>query len=244
MERDGRGWAMALEGLAWEEPPGLKLTQTEREYQKAERRRVIYVAATRARDLLVIPKTGAPKPGKMVCADLLGGSQTGSVRVLETYIFGSGAAWARQLTAVERRLPGDATDAFNEIAGRWELSARESARPRFKPVAVSEARAALTEREPVDEPARRKPREGRFGHLFGSTVHQAIGLLLRDRRSAPLRPPGAPRHWSGYPSISTTPSPTWAGPGRRFRPRGSPECRVPISSSSTPSPPHGQAELY
>jgi ATP-dependent helicase/nuclease subunit A len=178
MERDGRGWTMALDGLAWEEPPGLELTQTEREYQRAERRRVIYVAATRARDLFVIPRTGAPRPGKMVCADLLGGAETGAMRVLETYVSGVGAGWARQVSTPEHRIPGDATDAYTEIAGRWEAAARESARPRFKPVAVSEARATLTEREPVEESARHKPREGRFGHLFGSAVHQAIGLLL------------------------------------------------------------------
>jgi ATP-dependent helicase/nuclease subunit A len=181
---------MALEGLAWEEPPGLELTQTEREYQRAERRRVIYVAATRARDLLVIPRTGATKPGKMVCADLLGGVETRAVRVLETYVSGVGSGWARQVSAPERRIPGDVTAAFNEIAGRWGAAAQESARPRFKPVAVSEARATLTEREPIEEPGRRKPREGRFGHLFGSAVHQAIGLLLRDPT---LRPTEAVR---------------------------------------------------
>ena len=45
---------------------------------------------------------------------------------------------------------------------------------------LDEPTAALTEREPIVEPAQRKPREGRFGPLFGSAVHQAIGLLLRD----------------------------------------------------------------
>jgi len=185
MERDGRGWTMALDGLAWEEPPGLGLKETERDYLRAERRRVIYVAATRARDLLVIPRTGAPKPGKMVCADLLGGDETGAVRVLEIYFSGAGAAWARQVSAAEWRIPDDASDVFNEIAGRWEVAAREAARARFRPVAVSEARAALTEREPVEEPAQRKPREGRFGHLFGSAVHHAIGLLLLDPALGP-----------------------------------------------------------
>ena len=77
------------------------------------------------------------------------------------------------------------SEMFKEIAGRWEVAAREAARPRFRPVAVSEARAALTEREDVEEPAQRKPREGRFGHLFGSAVHQAIGLLLRDPALGP-----------------------------------------------------------
>ena len=180
MERDGRGWTMALEGLAWEEPLGLHLAQTERDYLRAERRRVIYVATTRARDLLVIPRTGTPKPGKMVCSDLLGGAETGTTLMLETYRPGGGAAWARQVAPAVRPTPGDATELFREIAGRWDPAVSEAARPRFRPVAVSEARAALTEREPVEEPAQRKPREGRFGPLFGSTVHQAIGLLLRD----------------------------------------------------------------
>jgi ATP-dependent helicase/nuclease subunit A len=105
--------------------------------------------------------------------------------VLETYVSGVGAGWARQVSTPERRISGDATAAFTEIAGQWEAAARESARPRFKPVAVSEARATLTEREPVEEPAQRKPREGRFGHVFGSAVHQAIGLLLRDPALGP-----------------------------------------------------------
>ncbi len=185
MERDGRGWTMALDGLTWEEPPDVDLTQTERDYLRAERRRVIYVAATRARDLLVIPRTGLAKPGKMVCADLLGGAETGAMRVLEIYFSGERAAWACQMGAAVERVPGDATDVFNEIAGRWQVAAQEAARPRFRPVAVSEARAPLTEREPIEEPAQRKPREGRFGHLFGSAVHQAIGLLLRDPALGP-----------------------------------------------------------
>jgi ATP-dependent helicase/nuclease subunit A len=198
MERDGRGWTMALEGLAWEEPPDLELTQTEREYQRAERRRVIYVAATRARDLFVIPRTGTPKPGKMVCADLLDGVDSESVRVLDTYVWGEGAAWARQVTAPRRHLPGDATDAYNDIARRWEAAAHEAARPRFSPVAVSEARAALIEREPI-EAAPHKAREGRFGHVFGAAVHQAIGSLLRDPA---LSPPEAIRRAAASAGLS------------------------------------------
>jgi ATP-dependent helicase/nuclease subunit A len=185
MGRDGPGWIMSLDGLGWEEPPGLGLMQTERDYLRAERRRVIYVAATRACDLLVIPRTGTPKPAKMVCADLLGGADTGTILELEIYRPGGGAAWARQVAPALRPTLGDASELVREIFGRWGTAAKDSARPRFRPVAVSEARAALTEREPVEEPAQRKPREGRFGHLFGSTVHQAIGLLLQDPALGP-----------------------------------------------------------
>lgn len=183
MERDGRGWTMALDGLTWEEPIGLALRQTERTYLNAERRRVIYVAATRARDLLVLPRTGSQKAGKIVCADLLSGADPAMMVELETYRRGVGAAWANEISTPERPAPADGGQVEREVTERWGTMAAESARPRFKPVSVSgEARAAVTrdEAEGESDPAARKPREGRFGHLFGSTVHQAIGLLLHD----------------------------------------------------------------
>ncbi|MGH7393597.1 MAG: UvrD-helicase domain-containing protein, partial [Candidatus Rokuibacteriota bacterium] len=98
-ERDGRGWTMTLEGLAWEEPAGLGLRRTERAYLDAERRRVIYVAATRARDLLVVPRTGDPRPGKLVCSDLLAGAEASLMLELEAYRHGAGAPWARGVPA-------------------------------------------------------------------------------------------------------------------------------------------------
>jgi hypothetical protein len=66
-ERNGHGWMMDLAGLTWEEPAGLGIRQTERAYLDAERRRVIYVAATRARELAVVPRAGAVQPGRFVC---------------------------------------------------------------------------------------------------------------------------------------------------------------------------------
>ena len=73
MERDGRGWVMSLDGLTWEEPAGMDLGATEKLYLDAERRRVAYVAATRVRDILVIPKAGTGNPAKEICAALLEG---------------------------------------------------------------------------------------------------------------------------------------------------------------------------
>src|SRR5262249_26009662 len=71
MARDERGWVVNLHGLKWEEPAGLALRDTEEAYLDAERQRVIYVAATRARDLLVVPKAGPQDPKKFVCSALL-----------------------------------------------------------------------------------------------------------------------------------------------------------------------------
>ncbi len=68
MARDESGWVVNLHGLEWEEPAGLDLRQTEKAYLDAERQRVIYVAATRARDLLVVPRAGPQDPAKLVSA--------------------------------------------------------------------------------------------------------------------------------------------------------------------------------
>ncbi len=68
---NGQGWMIDLDGFAWEEPAGLAIKQTETQYLKNERRRVVYVAATRARDLFIVPHAGEATAGKHVCGDLL-----------------------------------------------------------------------------------------------------------------------------------------------------------------------------
>ncbi len=198
IERDGRGWAMTLDGLAWEEPPGLDLRGTERAYGRAERRRLVYVAATRARDLLVVPVTGAPRPGQSIHADLIAGAPETAVRRLDVYRPGTGAAWSRALPAPARPAPGDGAALFAEVAGRWEVAARQAARPRFRPVGVAEAargadgRPSADDRVPVEDRAAGPAgeptpalRPGRFGPVFGATVHQAIGRLLRGPALGP-----------------------------------------------------------
>jgi ATP-dependent helicase/nuclease subunit A len=181
MERDRRGWLMGLYGLAWEEPPGLGLRDTEHSYLNAERRRLAYVATTRARELLVIPMAGTPDAGKMMCADLLHDHDRRLVLELETYRAGQGAAWARELGPVSRTVVGDTAGLEEAVSARWSAAALDSARPRFSPSSVSGV-AAQTAGDDADSdgtlPAR--VREGRFGPAFGSAVHRAIGLLLRD----------------------------------------------------------------
>jgi ATP-dependent helicase/nuclease subunit A len=186
MERDGRGWIMNLNGLTWEEPGGLGLQDTVRDYLLGERRRVIYVAATRARDLLVIPRAGDVRPGKVVCADLLAGGDRALdpalVRELEPYVAGLGSPWARGVGGTAQPAPGDAGDLDAEVSRRWTEAAAESGRPRFRPASVSGEAEAVARDEAAGEGGlvARKPREGRFGSLFGSTVHEAIGLMLRN----------------------------------------------------------------
>jgi len=187
MERDQRGWTMRLDGLEWEEPAGLNLVATERQYLDNERRRVVYVAATRARDLFVVPRAGAPTPGKMVCADLLSGAPPAPVRELDIYRAGAGAAWARTITPAPTPAPRPASEVQRQVAERWEPARVDASRPRLAPASVSgEARRRRAEPDDTQpDAALRKPREGRFGHAFGSVVHAAIGFVLRGPNVTP-----------------------------------------------------------
>jgi len=191
MERDGRGWMVDLAGLTWEEPAGLKLRQTERAYLDAERRRVVYVAATRARDLLIVPKAGDVSRGRFVCGDLLAevpeNVARSSIRSVEPYVDGREPTWAQPEGGQPQREPADGARVEREVDAWWTAAATEAARPRFRPASVSgEAHGA--QRDDAEEVTRvgpRKPREGRFGGLFGTTVHHAMGLLLRDTGVTP-----------------------------------------------------------
>jgi ATP-dependent helicase/nuclease subunit A len=170
-----------LDKLTWEEPAGLGIRETEQQYLDAERRRIAYVAATRARDLLIIPKAGSVSPGKFLCGDFLADAPATLFQTAEAYVVGAEPAWSRQLKAVERKAPGDGSKLEEQVMEQWKKVSIEAARPRFRPVSVS----ALTrtspgeETEDAGEALPLKDREGRFGGLFGSTVHHALGIMLR-----------------------------------------------------------------
>ena len=192
MEREGRGWMVDLDGLTWEEPAGLNIRETERGYLDAERRRVIYVAATRARDLLIVPKAGEVPPERFVCGDLLDAVPSKiahlAVRTPKPYVEGRGPAWAKAAATKAKTEPANAALVERDVNEWWRAASTEAARFRFRPASVSSEAHAV----PYDEidaqvdAAPRKPREGRFGGLFGTTVHNAIGLVLREPAITPM----------------------------------------------------------
>jgi ATP-dependent helicase/nuclease subunit A len=213
VERTGSAWAMDLDGLAWEEPEGGGLLERERRYAAAERRRLVYVAATRARDLLVLPRAGEFASGYV--ADALAGEEaSAAVRVWEPWTDESRPAWAEGIEPPARPPPAAAAGLAAEVEESWLRAAAEAGRPRWAPRGVAaEAHRAVREGE---EPARaeratapggggaaeegvgegeeaeegtagarRKTREGRFGRIFGDTVHSAIGHALREPSLGP-----------------------------------------------------------
>lgn len=185
VDRTGASWALGVDGLEWEEPEDGDVAGREKRYLDAERKRLVYVAATRARDLLVLPVAGGATPD-WVTGRLVAGAPAELMETLEPWVAGAEPAWATEVPAPEARPRGDAAALEAETSATWQAAAAEAARPRFVPSAVSaEAHAAI---EPPDRPGEagaRPERRSRYGPVFGETVHLAIGFALRDRSLAP-----------------------------------------------------------
>jgi ATP-dependent helicase/nuclease subunit A len=186
VDRTGASWALALDGLGWEEPEGGDVAGRERRYLDAERKRLVYVAATRARDLLVLPVAGNPDPA-WITGRLVTGAPPARMETLEPYAIGAEPPWATELPAPAPRPRGDASALAAEVQAAWRSAVEESARPRFAPTAVTaEAHALVEQAERPGEAGRPRPeRSSRFGPVFGDTVHLAIGLALREPALAP-----------------------------------------------------------
>lgn len=181
--RDGTGWYMKTEDVQWEEPPGNAMLEREKAYAAAERRRLVYVAATRARDLLVVPKPVWPQlPSKYIHAALLANASRDLVHTVDTYVDGVGASWSSGLDAPASSYR-DVENA--ELEAQW-LRARDSARaphhvPRSVTAAAKSERTSLRIDEAnVETQSPRPVRIGRFGPVFGDAVHHALGLVLLD----------------------------------------------------------------
>ncbi len=187
VDRNGAGWSMKTNDVEWEEPVGGGMLERERQFANAEKRRLVYVAATRARDLLVIPN-GAwnDDKEKYVHAGLLASANTAlRVKSLEPFTDGDGASWSRDSAP---RSDDIAVIDTQPVDDKWSL-ARDSARKGlFTPRGVT----TLVKRDAVvrvgaDEIETAKPRRAkpsRFGPAFGETVHRAIDLVITRRLAA------------------------------------------------------------
>jgi ATP-dependent helicase/nuclease subunit A len=136
---DGRGWALDLYRLTWEEPRGLGLAAREKTLREEEKRRLVYVAVTRARDLLILPHC-APEER----------------HILRALVDAPASASAPASAPAPAPAPSPAPAP--------PAPPPPSPAPRFSPRAASAHELAL--------------RPGRYGTVFGETVHRAIGLAL------------------------------------------------------------------
>jgi ATP-dependent helicase/nuclease subunit A len=184
VEREGHAWALSLGSVAIEQPAGAHVLDREKQFGEQERRRLYYVAATRARDLLVLP---APltksRTLRYATTELASGADLEQVQRFETFRLGSRPEWAARITLPPtRHIYAD--PALQERLVTVRQSFREahaaSARPLAVPTAVTSeiSKAGVDEEWSFDSERLRKAESERFGATFGSVVHRALELLL------------------------------------------------------------------
>jgi len=178
----GTEWALELDGLECQEPEEGRLLARERDYYAAERRRLVYVAATRARDLLLLPVADDGKGGRVTGA--LAGNSSPATDELAPWSSGEVPPWARGVSPPPCAEPKVAAALAARLSEEWARAAAEAGRPSLEPRGIS---AEAHRRAEADGEAGgpRKDRAGRFGRVFGDTVHAAIGIALRGPDVAP-----------------------------------------------------------
>ncbi len=183
VDRDGHAWALNLGAVAIEHPPGAHLLERDKQFAEQERRRMYYVAATRARDLLVLP---APltksKMLRYATADLAADADPTQVERFETFQLEQLPLWSRISAApVERQIVPDQglQDRMDAVQRAFAEAARAAMQPLAVPTAVTAEAGATADEEPDMATQRlRKVEHSRFGPTFGSAVHRALELLV------------------------------------------------------------------
>jgi len=188
VESTGRSWALEIEGLSWQEPEESGFLDREADYGAAERRRLVYVAATRAKELLVVPVAGGGHPTRVTTA--LVGQSSLALDLYEPWTDEEVPAWAKGVKAPAARKPKESAALAKRVEKDWTAATAEAGRLRFLPKGVSTEAHERVDRESEGEGEageRWKLRESRFGRVFGDTVHRAIGLSLREPGLDPAR---------------------------------------------------------
>jgi ATP-dependent helicase/nuclease subunit A len=175
------GWALQLDGLE-HDPSGAALQKRERELLAAERKRVAYVAATRARELFIVPEAGEPSDRSIAGTLLRHAAEAPQLRVARYERDGEG--WWQNAHGVSTR---PIAPARAELQAAWASAVAAARQPYRVPSGVTSA-AHQRDIEGAAEAPRElrgvSPRLGRHGPIFGSTVHRALQLLLMKQLSA------------------------------------------------------------
>jgi len=184
VERSGNAWALGLGSIAIEYPRGGHLGDREKQFGEQESRRKYYVAATRARDLLVLPLPLTRSRTLPYATAVLAGGSTASYRErFETYRSAAVPPWASipvPSLVGALRADADLQDRADDADRDFGRVLSEATRPIATPTAVT-SMAQVERREDVSAAAgerRYKVAQARFGARFGITVHRALELVL------------------------------------------------------------------
>ncbi len=189
VDREVHAWSLGLGSVAVEHPRGGNLGEREKQFGEQECRRKYYVAATRARDLLVLPLPLTKSRSLQYATSVLGSNASGNaVRRFATFRCASPPQWASQVAATTTVAADSATvHADTAIQDRAENARAELARAAdiaTQAIATPVAVTGATARVRIDgetahaEEIERKVAGARFGKVFGTTVHRALELVL------------------------------------------------------------------
>ncbi|MBI1815817.1 MAG: UvrD-helicase domain-containing protein [Deltaproteobacteria bacterium] len=191
VERDGAAWALSLGPIAIEQPPGSGLIEREKVFGESERRRMYYVAATRARDLLVLPLP-LTKSDRLPYATkaLAEGADPEQVERFDLFRPDALPIWAqgRDESARSEVIADAALQTELDERGReFALQLEAASEPIAVPIAITAAakRSESVEDDSADSERARKAAGARFGNQFGIVVHRALELLLSGAQPSP-----------------------------------------------------------
>jgi ATP-dependent helicase/nuclease subunit A len=198
---EGKEWAIGLENFRAESENADQFVQLERAVRQSERERLYYVAATRTRDLLVLPAPQVRQGGQMLTS-LWQGEDNERVQRFEAFQPDHAPAWAAGIEPVlcfpELDFHSNAADSHGARTVRWQQQRDLAAKPIAVPVAVTTlahgaqtavAQVATTVADITDDATDQPQRldsnseaearqTSRFGPQFGDTVHRALSLIL------------------------------------------------------------------
>jgi ATP-dependent helicase/nuclease subunit A len=185
VEAIGGKWAIKLHGMEYD-PSNRDLSKRELKLLTAERKRVAYVAATRAREILIVPEAGAPS-AQTIAGELILSSAKQPHKRVDTYKRerSQGAWWTVQTPVSSRPLSA----ARSDLDQAWEAAATKAAAPRYRPAAVSVIAHAVRDdvRETDEHELISVPfQPGRHGPIFGTAVHRALELILKRKLTPEL----------------------------------------------------------
>jgi ATP-dependent helicase/nuclease subunit A len=168
---EGTSAFLSLEGLSAELPAGGGLKEREKSFEDAELRRLVYVAATRARNLLILPSPLSKRPGSLLYAKLNTPMAT---------LMRDAAAPTVPETPAWRPKPAT-IDVGIDL---WRAGLPEAARPRTAPAAVTSLLEPELHEEGM-EPKGKLLRNGRYGPVFGTVVHRVLALRISGAEGTP-----------------------------------------------------------